>query len=227
MLADETLEGHHTAWTYAGDGVLVTNLARANVQPEIPNNIVVNDGAGLLSSIAVVDPARGGLGTNVVPANGYIPIGNGTTYTPALLSSDGTIIITPGPGTLHLSALGGGGGGGGGSSPKIVISEQRWLVSSSNEIEVAVMPWRAASWVGLVIRTVYFWHEPTRGFVLRCRNHLGIVLGSVTVAFGAAAGLASMILSAQLTDSVLSFTIQGDGNNAHTSAVKGLYLDAF
>lgn len=224
MLADETLEGDHRAWSYAGDGALITNIVRAHVQAGVPNHIVVNDGAGLLSSIAALDPSRGGLGSNGVPTNGQIPVGNGGVYTPAQLTSDGTIIITPGPGTIQLSAPGGGGGG---SSVRMVISEQSWLVTSMDEIAVATVPYRAASWAGIGTRTISFWHEPSRGFIIRTRNHLGTILGSKSVTFGAVASLETYTLLPQLTDTILTFTIQGENTNVkYSSVVKGLYLDA-
>lgn len=221
MLSDETLEGHHRAWSYAGDGALVVNIDRSNVQPGIPSHIIVNDNVGLLSSVPVLDPLRGGLGSNVVPTNGQVPIGGGGVYTPSLLTSDGTIIITPGPGTLHLSAVGGGGGSG---VARVVISESRWLVSGDQTYVIASLPWRAASWSMTTTRTVYFWRDGPRGFTMECRNNLNTLLGSVAVTGGE--GIVSMSLAPQATDSVLNFSVQTDSAYNLSSTIKGLYLEA-
>jgi hypothetical protein len=223
MLSDETLEGDHRAWSYAGDGALIVNITRTNVQAGIPGHVIVNDGVGLLSSVAVLDPLRGGLGTSVIPSNGQVPVGSGGVYTPALLTSDGTVIITPGPGSIHLSAPGGGGGGGG--VARVVISESRWLVNGDAKSIIAVMPWRAASWSFSSTRNVYFWHEGARGFTMECRNGLNALLGTITV--GASAGaIANMSLSAQLVDTSLNFTVEGDSMYSSTAVIKGLYLEA-
>lgn len=224
MLADETLEGDHRAWSYAGDGALITNVSRAHVQAGVPNHIVVNDGTGLLSSVAVLNPLRGGLGSSSVPTDGQIPIASGGSYIPAQLTSDGTITITPGPGVVQLSAVGGGGGGG---MTRMVISELMWLVSSMDEVTIATMPYRAASWAGAGTRTISFWQEPSRGFTMRTRNHNGVLLGSKVVAWNDVAALQSYVLLPQLTDTVLTFTIQAENTNVkYACKVKGLYLDA-
>jgi len=52
----------------------------------------------------VVAPANGGLGATDVPTNGQVPIGNGTTYTPATITGGAGISIANGPGTITVSA---------------------------------------------------------------------------------------------------------------------------
>lgn len=54
---------------------------------------------------AVEMPATGGLGISSIPANGQIPIGNGTNYTLALLAaaSGGGIVVTSAAGSITLA----------------------------------------------------------------------------------------------------------------------------
>jgi hypothetical protein len=222
MLVDETLEGDHRAWSYAGDGALITNVSRAHIQAGVPNHIVVNDGAGMLSSVAVLEPARGGLGSSSVPIDGQIPIGNGGVYTASQLTTDGTIIITPGPGSIQLSAVGGGGGG----TTRMVISELSWMVNATDPTAIAYMPWRAVNWAATAVRIVSYWHEPSRGFTIEAKNHLGVILGTSTVTFGEAAGLKTFTLSPQATDTVLTFWVTCDNMRSYVATIKGLYLDA-
>lgn len=54
----------------------------------------------------VLPPANGGTGSSTVPTNGQIPIGNGTTYTPATITAGLGITVTNGPGSITLSASG-------------------------------------------------------------------------------------------------------------------------
>lgn len=53
-------------------------------------------------------PEFGGTGTNAVPANGQIPIGDGTNYVAASITAGTGITITPGAGSLVIAAVGGG-----------------------------------------------------------------------------------------------------------------------
>lgn len=68
--------------------------------------ITWNDTAGLIlnSALNVVQPNKGGLGATVAPSNGQIPIGNGSTYTPASITAGPGITITPGTGSLTIAA---------------------------------------------------------------------------------------------------------------------------
>jgi hypothetical protein len=59
---------------------------------------------GILSVI------HGGTGTDEIPQNGELLIGNGTDYTLNTLTAGTNITILNGPGTISISASGGGGG---------------------------------------------------------------------------------------------------------------------
>ena len=59
----------------------------------------------------ILQPPGGGLGTNVVPASGTIPIGNGAgTYTPATLTPGTNVTIVNASGSITINSSGGGGG---------------------------------------------------------------------------------------------------------------------
>ena len=51
----------------------------------------------------VILPENGGTGTGVVPINGQLPIGNGTTYTPANLTQGTGLTVTNGAGSVALA----------------------------------------------------------------------------------------------------------------------------
>lgn len=59
---------------------------------------------GWSGSLAV---GRGGLGVTTTPANGQIPIGNGTNYTVATITAGTGISVTNGAGTITIAASGG------------------------------------------------------------------------------------------------------------------------
>ena len=51
----------------------------------------------------VISPENGGTGSNATPANGQIPIGNGTNYTPANLTQGTGLTVTNGAGSVELA----------------------------------------------------------------------------------------------------------------------------
>jgi hypothetical protein len=51
----------------------------------------------------VILPENGGTGTNAIPTNGQIPIGNGATYTPANLTQGTGLTVTNGAGSVALA----------------------------------------------------------------------------------------------------------------------------
>lgn len=57
-----TFYGIYNAVGFRGDGSRLTNLARANVQADVPNTVVVNDGSGLLAMSSQLSVALGGIG---------------------------------------------------------------------------------------------------------------------------------------------------------------------
>ena len=65
--------------------------------------IPLSTGSAWATSFAQVTVQYGGLGTSTVPANGYIPIGNGTGYTVTALTQGAGISITNASGAITLT----------------------------------------------------------------------------------------------------------------------------
>jgi len=57
-----------------------------------------------ISSAGILNPAGGGLGISTTPANGQIPIGNGTNYTAATLTAGTGISVTNGSGSIVIAS---------------------------------------------------------------------------------------------------------------------------
>lgn len=70
------------------------------------NHVVINSGTGVLSSEAQLAISRGGTGTNSVPANGQLLIGNGTGYTAATISAGAGITVNNAAGAITISSSG-------------------------------------------------------------------------------------------------------------------------
>jgi hypothetical protein len=70
--------------------------------------VIWNDAAGkiLPTALNTVQPAQGGLGATGTPSNGQIPIGNGSTYTPATIIPGGGIAVTNGSGSVTIATTG-------------------------------------------------------------------------------------------------------------------------
>ena len=104
MTTVEILNGsHYVTGTYNGDGAGLFNVPRSGIVATAPDQVVINNGLGLLTTEAQLSVVRGGTGTSTVPANGQIMIGNGVGYTVAGLTSAPEITITNGPGSISLS----------------------------------------------------------------------------------------------------------------------------
>jgi hypothetical protein len=59
--------------------------------------------ADTVSSAGILNPAGGGTGIASTPANGQIPIGNGTNYTAATITAGTGISVTNGAGTIQIA----------------------------------------------------------------------------------------------------------------------------
>lgn len=69
------------------------------------SNATLSD-AGVLSLALPLPVGSGGLGITSTPTNGQIPIGNGSTYTAATITSTGgTITVTNGAGSINLESV--------------------------------------------------------------------------------------------------------------------------
>jgi hypothetical protein len=64
---------------------------------------------GLANAVPV---ANGGTGLTATPANGQVPIGNGSNFTLATITAGNNVSITNGSGTITIAATGGATGGG-------------------------------------------------------------------------------------------------------------------
>jgi hypothetical protein len=75
-MTEEHINGSHYAIDYHGDGSNLTNLTRSEISAGIPNEIVINDGTGKLSSTTTIGVPNGGTGQTSFTPNDVI-IGNG------------------------------------------------------------------------------------------------------------------------------------------------------
>ena len=70
------------------------------------SKIVTTNGSSVLSTLSsAIGVSDGGLGISTTPSNGFVPIGNGSTYTPAALTAGGGIGITNASGAVTISAI--------------------------------------------------------------------------------------------------------------------------
>jgi len=70
------------------------------------SKLVTTDSNKALASLSTaIGVADGGLGISTTPTNGFLPIGNGSTYTAAALTAGGGIGITNASGSITLSAI--------------------------------------------------------------------------------------------------------------------------
>lgn len=75
-MTEEHINGSHYAIDYNGDGSNLTNLTRSEISAGTPNEIVINDGTGKLSSTVTIGVPNGGTGQTSFTLNDVI-IGNG------------------------------------------------------------------------------------------------------------------------------------------------------
>jgi hypothetical protein len=68
--------------------------------------------SGTITLAGTLGVANGGTGLTTIPANGQIPIGNGSGYSAATLTAGSNITISNSAGGITIAATGGGGGGG-------------------------------------------------------------------------------------------------------------------
>lgn len=64
--------------TLAGNGAAITSLTRSAISAGTPSEVLINDGAGLISSVAQVGAANGGTGINSAASTGVAKIASGT-----------------------------------------------------------------------------------------------------------------------------------------------------
>lgn len=104
MTSIEVYNGDHfVTGTYNGDGAGLFNIPRNGIVATAPNQVVINNGAGFLTTEPQLSVIRGGTGISTLPAGGQLMIGNGTGYTLANITSAPEITVTNGPGAISLS----------------------------------------------------------------------------------------------------------------------------
>lgn len=92
----------------APSGLAALNLHENSASDALLNWIRVDDGASkvIVNHSGTVVVGAGGLGITTTPSNGYIPIGNGTTYTAAAVTAGTGISITNGSGSITIANTG-------------------------------------------------------------------------------------------------------------------------
>ena len=100
----------NTNLTFPTSGTLITATGSDTITNKdisgLTNNI---HDVSLVSDVIDILPVTfGGLGDSVTPANGQIPIGNGTDYTIANIISGAGITVIGGVGTIEIAATGAG-----------------------------------------------------------------------------------------------------------------------
>ena len=101
-----TSNGSTASWQPAaggGGGVTSFDGGFTGLNPSSPTT-------GAVSLSGTLGVGYGGTGTSSFPSNGYVLIGNGSSYLPANLTAGAGISITNGPGSITIAATGGGGG---------------------------------------------------------------------------------------------------------------------
>lgn len=88
MSTEEIFYGDHFANSYNGAGTGLTSIPRAALAAATPNTVVVNDGAGLLSSVSQVSPARGGTGVDTSASTGVAKVSAGTWSVSQIVNAD-------------------------------------------------------------------------------------------------------------------------------------------
>lgn len=91
--------------TSLGGALTVARLACADLSNAATSCATDATNMGNASAGTLV-VGRGGLGVTTTPANGQIPIGNGTNYTVANIASGAGVTVTNGAGTITISSSG-------------------------------------------------------------------------------------------------------------------------
>lgn len=86
----------------AGAAIDRTKLAAGTI-----NHVLINSGTGVMTSEPQLAISRGGTGSNMVPADGQLLIGNGTGYTVANITAGSGITVTNSSGGISIAATGG------------------------------------------------------------------------------------------------------------------------
>lgn len=92
--------------TFDGTTLTANDIIDSSLTASKP---VFTDASKNLVSTGTLGVDQGGTGITTTPANGQIPIGNGTNYTAATLTQGSGITITNGAGSITIAASGGGG----------------------------------------------------------------------------------------------------------------------
>lgn len=87
-MSEQIFNGDHYADSYNGSGAGLVGITRAAIAAGTPNNVVINDGAGLLSSAATLSTALGGLGVNSSAFSGVAKVAAGVWSASTIVNAD-------------------------------------------------------------------------------------------------------------------------------------------
>lgn len=148
------------------------------------SNAILSD-AGVLSLALPLPVGSGGTGITTTPSNGQIPIGNGSTYVAAnITSTGGSVTITNGAGTINLESSGITWSTVAGTSQAIV--KNNGYIPLNAGLTTLTLP--AAAAVGDMFRIAGY---GSGGWVLAQNAGQSVILGNATTTPGVTGSLAS------------------------------------
>jgi hypothetical protein len=109
LVTGELAENKYTGRLYVKtEAGTVLDPARVTLTGDVTGSTATatteTQGGTIATTLATVGASKGGTGLTSTPANGQVPIGNGTGYTLATLTAGTNVTITNGAGTITINS---------------------------------------------------------------------------------------------------------------------------